>query len=92
MRNVEPGVDSLAAVQGADEQSCGHEKHQRQRELPDDQRAAEPCAPHTAAHRVVAQRGREIPAGHLNPWRQAEDDAGEQGNAQSKRQHADIWR
>ena len=92
--HVEARADALDLAQVAQEEAGGDEQHQGQRDLGDDEGAAEVEAPRARVRheRLVLEHGHEIEPGGGERRGETESDAGESGQHEREREHAEVDR
>lgn len=90
---LEPSLSVENLAEAAGEQTRADEQRQRQSDLNRDQSVAEPVRATLAGRAALTlpQRGREIPW-RSHGWRQAREQAGQQGDAHRERQHPPVDR
>ena len=82
---VNPGSVRRRGLQRADEQARGDDEHQRQRDLGDDERVAEPEPPAIGGGRGAVEQRRQVVAERVAGRRQAEGERRGERDARARR-------
>ncbi len=87
---VESDVDVPEILQRPEKQPRAHEEHERDGHLGDEQRPAQDALRGCNAARVLFERGAHVAARRAEGGRDAEDNAGHEGDAEHEHEHAPV--